>query len=57
MKLDGFSVNELKDRITLEREVIAHDSELNRIVSYESMRNVWAKVTPINAGNSRKYVF
>ena len=51
MKLD-FSVNELKDRVTLEKAVVTQDSELNRVVTYQAMKNVWAKVTPVNAGNA-----
>lgn len=55
MKTD-YSVNDLKERVTLEKAVVTTDSELNRIPTYVPMRTVWAGMIPLKVGNRNQGV-
>ena len=48
MKTD-YTVNDLKERVTLEKAVVTTDAELNRIPAYEAVRDVWAAMVPVRA--------
>lgn len=48
MKTD-YTVNDLKERIILEKAVVTVDSELNRVPSYVPMREVYAGMFPVRA--------
>ena len=51
MKTD-YSVNDLKERVTLETAIVTVDDELNRIPDYVAMRNVWAAMVPQRASEA-----
>ena len=50
MKTD-YSINDLRERVTLEQAVITTDCELNRIPVYVPMRTVYAAMVPLKVGN------
>lgn len=48
MKTD-YSINDLKERITIEKVTVTKDAELNRIPTYAVMGEVWAAMLPVRA--------